>query len=47
MNSLVDELIEKAPTCYCRIYPVEVYLERRQGDESHLPIPCNPQGENA
>lgn len=46
MNSLVDELIEKAPTCYCRIYPVEVYLERRQGDDL-LPIPCNPQGENA
>lgn len=46
MISLVDELIKKVPTCYCRIYPTEVNPERRQGDESHLPTACNPQGEN-
>lgn len=26
---------------------MEVYLKRRQGDESHLPAACNPEGENA
>lgn len=46
MISLVDELTEEVPTCYCRIYPVEVNPRRRQGDGSHLPTSCNPQGEN-
>lgn len=46
MISLVNELIRNVPTCYCRVYPVEVNPETRQGDESHLPTACNPQGEN-
>lgn len=44
--SLVNDLIEMDPTCYYRIYPWRWILRVGQGDESHLPTACNPQGEN-
>lgn len=46
VTSLVSELIKIDPTCYYRIYPWRWILRIGQGDESHLPTACNPQGEN-